>query len=109
MTALRLPLASREKLGFVAAVALGAVVGGAALPIQPNQASATVTIAPSVAASLIAATSGQHLIENRATGESARLINAAMPFSSAPVLPGRKRFWSIWSQRDLSVSGELLV
>jgi len=89
MKALRPPLPSRRHLSFGAAMLLGAVVGGTTLPIQPNQASATVTIAPSVAASLIAATSGQHLIENRATGASARMINAAMPFSSTPVLASR--------------------
>lgn len=89
MTALRLTRPSRRHTGFAAAVLLGGVVGGTTLPIQPNQASATVAIAPSVAASLMAATSGQQLIENRATGESARLINAAMPFSTAPVLASR--------------------
>ena len=81
--------ANRRHFGFAVAALLGGVVGGTTLPIQPNQASATVTIAPAAVASLLAATSGQHLIENRATGDQARLINAAMPFSAAPVLASR--------------------
>jgi Cell Wall Hydrolase len=89
MTALNFSGQGRRHFGFAAAVLLGGVVGGTTLPIQPGQASATVTLQSSVAASLIAATSGQHLIENRATGDQARLINAAMPFSGAPVLASR--------------------
>jgi hypothetical protein len=89
MTALRFLLPSRRNIRLAAAVLLGGVVGGTTLPIQPGQASATVIIAPSAAASLISATSGRQLIENRATGEQARLINAAMPFSGAPVLASR--------------------
>jgi hypothetical protein len=65
------------------------VVGGTTLPVQPTVASATVMIAPSAAASLIAATSGEHLVENRAIGIQAKLINAAMPFSSTPVSAAR--------------------
>ncbi|MCL6741881.1 cell wall hydrolase [Sphingomonas sp. RB56-2] len=79
----------RRNFGFAVAALLGAVVGGTTLPIQPDAASATVTIAPAVAASLMAATSGQHLVENRAIGDQAKLINAAMPFSGAPVLASR--------------------
>jgi hypothetical protein len=85
----RVPRPSRRHLRFSAAVLLGAIVGGTTLPLQPDQASATVTIAPSVASSLVSATSGQHLIDNRATGYEARLINAAMAFSTAPVLASR--------------------
>jgi hypothetical protein len=81
--------AHRRHFGFAVAVLLGGVVGGTTLPIQPGQASATVTIEPAVAASLLTATSGHHLIDNRATGVEARLINAAMPFSGAPVLASR--------------------
>jgi hypothetical protein len=80
---------TRRHFGFAVAVLLGGVVGGTTLPIQPSPASATVTIAPMAAASLIAATSGQHLVENRAIGDQARLINAAMPFSGAPVFASR--------------------
>jgi hypothetical protein len=75
----------------LAAVAmLVAVVGGTTLRVEPTEAStATVMIAPAAAASLIAATSGEHLIENRATGLQARLINASIPFSSAPFTAAR--------------------
>ena len=79
---------SSRRIGFATAAFLGIVVGGATLPLQPG-ASATVTIEPGVAASLIAATSGQHLVENLATGDRARLINAAMPFSAAPIYAAR--------------------
>lgn len=89
MTALRFPRPSRRHLRIAGAMLLGGVVGGTTLPIQPDPASATVTIAPTAEASLIAATSGQQLVENRATGDQARLINAAMPFSRAPVLASR--------------------
>jgi len=88
MIAPRIPMPSRRHLRFGAAVLLGAIVGGTSLPIQPG-ATATVAIAPSVAASLIKATSGQQLVDNRATGDDARMINAAMPFSSAPVFASR--------------------
>jgi len=80
---------NRRHFGFAVAALLGGVVGGTTLPIQPTPASATVAIAPAAAASLIYATSGQQLVENRATGDRARLINAAMPFSGAPVLASR--------------------
>jgi hypothetical protein len=46
-------------------------------------------IPPAAAASLIDATSGKHLIDNRAVGEQARLINAAMPFSGGPITASR--------------------
>jgi hypothetical protein len=75
---------------FAAVAMLAAVVGGTTLRIEPTEAStATVIIAPTAAASLIAATSGEHLVENRAIGLQAKLINASMPFSSAPVMAAR--------------------
>src|SRR5436190_3772314 len=91
MTALALfSVAGRGRLGFAAVALLGVIVGGTTLPVQTTQAStATVMIAPTAAASLIAATSGEHLVDNRAIGVQARLINAAMPFSSAPVSAAR--------------------
>ena len=42
-------------------------------------------IAPAQAAALVAATSGEKVNEVRALGKDAQLINAAMPFSTAPV------------------------
>jgi len=89
MRAARFPIPTRRQLRFTTALLLGGVVGGTTLPVQPTSALASVTIAPSAAASLIAATSGQHLIENRATGIQAKLINASMPFSSAPISAAR--------------------
>ena len=81
---------NRRRMEFAAVALLGAVVGGTTLRIEPTEAStATVMIAPTAAASLVAATSGAHLIENRATGLEAKLINAAMPFSGAPVTASR--------------------
>ena len=42
-------------------------------------------IAPAQAAALVAATSGENINEVRALGKDAQLLNAAMPFSTAPV------------------------
>jgi hypothetical protein len=89
MTVLRSYKPNRRHLGFATALLLGGLVGGTTLPLQSGEASATVTIAPSVARSLISATSGERLIENRATGAEARLINASMPFSRTPVFASR--------------------
>jgi hypothetical protein len=86
----RLSLPVRRHLSFAATALLGVVVGGTTLRIDPTEAStASVMIAPAIAASLISATSGEHLIENRAIGMDAKLINAAMPFSSSPVMAAR--------------------
>ncbi len=86
----RLSLPTRRHSSFAAAALLGVVVGGTTLRIDPTEAStASVMIAPAAAASLIAATSGEHLIENRAIGMDAKLINASMPFSGAPVTAAR--------------------
>jgi len=80
---------TRRATEFAAVAMLGAVVGGTTLRVEPTQATATAMLAPTAAASLIAATSGEHLIENRATGLRAQLINASMPFSSAPLMAAR--------------------
>jgi hypothetical protein len=84
-------LVSVRRYAAIAAVALlGGIVGGTTLRVDPTLAStASVIIPPAAAASLIAATSGQELIHNRAVGDQARLINAAMPFSAAPVTASR--------------------
>jgi spore germination cell wall hydrolase CwlJ-like protein len=90
MTGPLLPTAARRRSAFVAAALLGGIVGGATLRVEPTLAStATVMIPPAAAASLIAATSGEQLVHNRAVGEQARLINAAMPFSAAPITASR--------------------
>ena len=90
MMALTHLIPTRQHVELAAVAMLGAVVGGTTLRVEPTAAAtATVMIAPMAAASLIAATSGEHLIENRATGLQAKLINASIPFSSAPVTAAR--------------------
>jgi hypothetical protein len=86
----RLQFAIRRHASFAAAALLAVVVGGTTLRVESTGAStAGVVIAPAAAASLIAATSGEHLIESRAIGTDAKLINAAMPFSSSPIMASR--------------------
>ena len=81
---------ARRHMAFAATAMLAAVVGGATLRVQPTHASsASVIIPPAAAASLIAATSGQELVHNRAIGDQAKLINASMPFSNAPIAASR--------------------
>jgi spore germination cell wall hydrolase CwlJ-like protein len=76
-------------------LALGAVALAAILAIAltlfasmrapVEAASVSTPIAPARAAALIAATSGEKALEVRATGVAAEQINAALPFSTAPV------------------------
>ncbi len=76
--------------GFTAIALLGGIVGGATLRVGSTEASAPkVLIAAADAAALIDMTSGEHLVAARAIGEDARLINASMPFSAAPVTASR--------------------
>ncbi|MDP9422342.1 MAG: cell wall hydrolase [Pseudomonadota bacterium] len=91
MTAHSLPLAQpRRNLSFAAVALLGAIVGGTTIRPDDNGASsATIIVPPAAAASLIAATSGEELIHNRAVGDQAKLINAALPFSTAPITASR--------------------
>ena len=80
----------RRHLAFAAIALLGGIVGGTTIRVDPSLAStASVTIPPAAAASLVAATSGDELIHNRAIGDQAKLINAAMPFSTAPLTASR--------------------
>ena len=91
MIALARYLPSRRHLALTSIALLGGVVGGTTLRIQPSEASsASVLIPPTEAASLIAATSGDQLVSSRAVGDQAKLINAAMPFSHAPILAARQ-------------------
>lgn len=86
----RFPVLGRRHLGFAAVALLGGIVGGTTIRVEPTLAStATVIIPPTAAASLIAATSGDELIHNRAIGDQAKMINAAMPFSTAPITASR--------------------
>lgn len=90
MALTRLSLKTRRHASLAAAAILAIVVGGTTLRVEPTEAStATVMIAPAAAASLITATSGEHLIETRAIGVQAQMINASMPFSRAPVMAAR--------------------
>ena len=86
----RTPSLERRHVAFAAIALLGGIVGGTTLRVDPTLAStATVIIPPAAAASLIAATSGEELVHNRAIGDQAKLINAAMPFSTAPIAASR--------------------
>ena len=77
---------ARRPAAFAATALLAAIVGGTTLRVDPTLAStASIAIPPSAAASLIAATSGEELTHNRAIGDQAKLINASMPFSTAPI------------------------
>lgn len=92
MTALSLRyLPTRRHATFVAVAMLGGVVGGTTLRIEPSKAAPAMPtlIAPAEAKALIEATSGEHLVEARAVGDEAKLINAAMPFSNGPLLAAR--------------------
>ena len=92
MTALALRYwPTRRQALFVAVAMLGGVVGGTTLRVQPTAAAAVTRtlIASAEAASLIEATTGEQLLKARAIGDEAKLVNAAMPFSSAPLLAAR--------------------
>jgi hypothetical protein len=81
---------ARRPAAFAATVLLAAIVGGTTLRVDPTQAStASIDIPTSAAASLIAATSGNELVHNRAIGDRAKLINASMPFSTGPMAASR--------------------
>ena len=83
-------MTARRSFAFATAALLGGVLGGTTLRVDSTQASATtVLMPPSAAASLVAATSGEDLVRNRAIGEQAKLINAALPFSTAPITASR--------------------
>ena len=69
-------------LGLLAAVGIYALASMTFL--RPAKAEAAI-VAPAQAAALVAATSGDASTMVQAVGEKAQLINAAMPFSRAPV------------------------
>lgn len=70
-----------------------AVVGTAALTVstlvQPAAAADSRPIAQARAAALLQATSGSGADKVRAVGDQAKLVNAALPFSDAPVIAAR--------------------
>ena len=81
---------ARRHFAFAAIALLGACVGSTTIRMDQTLGStASVMIPPAAAASLIAATTGGELVHNRAIGDQAKLINAAMPFSTAPIAASR--------------------
>jgi spore germination cell wall hydrolase CwlJ-like protein len=81
---------TRRHLAIGAVALLGGILGGTTLHVPATDASQVTVLIPSAtAASLIDATSGQQLAATRAIGDQAKLINASMPFSTAPVLASR--------------------
>ncbi len=81
---------TRRHGAVVMIAALGAIVGGASVSGVPTGASSTVSlIGPTKAAALLAATSGEQLVDSRAIGDQAKLINASMPFSGSPIMAAR--------------------
>ncbi|QDP19350.1 cell wall hydrolase [Sphingomonas xanthus] len=84
-------LALTRRHAIIASIALlGGIVGGATLRIEQTEAAVTrPLIAAADAAKLIDMTSGEHLVEARALGDDARLINASMPFSGGAIAAAR--------------------
>lgn len=80
---------TRRHACMVAITALGALVGGASFSTVPTGSATVSLIAPTKAAALVAATSGEQLVAARAIGDEAKLINAAMPFSGSPIMAAR--------------------
>ncbi|HET9355964.1 MAG TPA: cell wall hydrolase [Sphingomicrobium sp.] len=78
-------IANRTRNGLIAAaLAVSAAASYVGLSQRGEHAGAS-PIVPAQAAVLLAATSGEKANEVRALGKNAELINAAMPFSAAPV------------------------
>jgi spore germination cell wall hydrolase CwlJ-like protein len=71
--------------GAAALIVVGAVGVGLLTARQPATAAVTVTIPPARASALIEATTGTAATEMRAVGEEAKVINATLPFASAPL------------------------
>jgi spore germination cell wall hydrolase CwlJ-like protein len=89
-TAIRFAAVRRETLALgtaalVALLALALTAAGSRFDRADAKAAAPSTIAPAAPATLVAATSGEQSLEVRATGSGAEQINAALPFSDAPV------------------------
>lgn len=61
------------------------VIAGATVLWRADGAASSQTIAPARAAVLVTATTGPESVKLRATGEQAKLINAALPFNSGPI------------------------
>ena len=77
--------ANPKRIGTIAG-ALAVIAGATWALAWPGDAPGeTKVIAPAQAAALVAATTGEEADDVRALGKDAQLINAAMPFSTAPV------------------------
>ncbi len=79
-----------EAISFAAVMLAGLAIGAVAFlaPAGAADDSVSVQLTPAKAAAMVAATSASPG-ENRAVGEQARLINAALPFSTTPVQAAR--------------------
>lgn len=75
----------RLMLVVIALMAAAGLYAIAATTFLRPVAAAAPIVAPAQAAALVSATSGDASVQVRAVGEKAQLINAAMPFSRAPV------------------------
>nr|WP_294846925.1 cell wall hydrolase [uncultured Sphingomonas sp.] len=78
-----------HRLMAAALAAIAGVAAGSATSDQNEDGAVVVMVPPADAAALIDVTSGEHLIENRAIGEDARMINAAMPFANSAIAAAR--------------------
>jgi hypothetical protein len=87
LAALRWESAAIALVGIAALVAIGLTLVATLRGRADATSSVSLQIAPTQASALIDATSGEKLLEVRATGQAAEQINAALPFSSAPVQP----------------------
>ena len=70
--------------GALALVGAGSAVVGL-LPASSSASAVTVTLPPAKGAALVEATTGTALVDMRAVGDQAKVINAALPFANGPV------------------------
>ena len=78
---------SGRRVAFLCAALLGAIVAAAALVLLTRAgASKAAQMPPERAAMLLKAASGDAVQDFRAVGDEAKVINAALPFNSGPIL-----------------------
>ncbi len=85
IAALRWETMAMALVGLAALIAIALSLAAAMRGRAEATAPASRPLAPAQASALIAATSAERALEVRATGEAAEQINAALPFSTAPV------------------------
>ena len=85
-------IALRPKLAAGAVVLIGAATGALTLlpAREPATAAVTLKIPDAKAAALVQATSGAALEDMQATGDRARVINAALPFANGPLYVAKR-------------------